>query len=141
MSDSDPQTPTVEGQANRSTHGNSNNHHEPPSSDFLASVHSVEVENDDHREQRSLNFYQTDTDKRIRPGDTPEVSGRWVIPRKRIEALDADPSKVFTAHIRPDANLPAEPGSTGVFEKVGNGRVRFLGTTEDLGGERIPLDG
>jgi hypothetical protein len=47
---------------------------------------------------------------------------------------------VFAAEILPSANVDAPVGSVGMFEKTGPGRVRFLGTMEELGGERVPMD-
>jgi hypothetical protein len=111
---------------------------EPPSADFLASVHTVKVDQGDHREKRSLNFYKAGTDRKLRPSDIPEENGHVALPKKELERRGADPDQVFTTNIRADANLDAPAGSTGVFEKTGPGRIRFLGTMEELGGEYAP---
>jgi len=136
MSDSDPQNPNVEGSPN----GALDRHKEPPSADFLASVHPVEVDQDDCREKRSLNFYKAGTDRKLKPSDIPEENGYVTLPTKELECRGADPDQVFTTNIQADANLDVPAGSTGVFEKTGPGRIRFLGTMEELGGERVPLD-
>jgi len=113
---------------------------ESPSADFIASVHTVEVDNGDCRERRSLNFYRKGSDQDFKPTDVPEKCAQVLIPKDNLKQLGADPEQVFSTNIRPDANLDAPAGSTGVFEKTGPGRVRFLGTMEELGGERIPMD-
>jgi len=131
-------SPDIQGTPNGA--GGSDGHAEPPSADFLASVHTVEVDQGDHREKRSLNFYQMDSSNPVRPEDDLEMSARVGIPREELERLGADPDEVFAAEILPSANVDAPVGSVGMFEKTGRGRVRFLGTMEELGGERVPLD-
>ena len=131
-------SPDIQGTPNGA--GGSDGHTEPPSADFLASVHTVEVDQGDHRERRSLNFYRKGTDRDFKPDDVPEECAQVLIPKKKLKQLGADPEQVFSTNIRPDANLDAPAGSKGVFEKTGPGRVRFLGTVEELGGERVPLD-
>jgi hypothetical protein len=147
MANSDPRTPNVDGEpqgrpssGDGDNSGDSDRYKGAPSSDFLASVHTVEVDNGDHREKRSLSFYRTGTDRKFKPGDETEVTARVMLPADELERLGADPDEVFTVHIRPDANVDAEPGSIGAFEKLDAGRVRYLGTMEELGGERVPLD-
>ena len=131
-------SPDIQGTPNGA--GSSDGHAEPPSADFLASVHTVEVDQGDYREKRSLSFRQKNSNNPVRPEDDVEMSARVGIPREELRRLGADPEEVFAAEILPGANVDAPVGSVGMFEKTGPGRVRFLGTMEELGGERVPLD-
>lgn len=113
---------------------------ESPSADYLSSVHTVELDRDDHREKRSLRFYHPDGSRPLRPTDRDDLGDDTEyqqIPRDELLRRDADPQKVFVTNVEPGAPIPAEPGEKAVFERKESGRARYLGTLEELNGRRL----
>ena len=103
---------------------------------FYASVDTVDVDRDTHREKRPIRFYHNDG-RPIQPGDLLKTRAQVTVSGDALRERGVDPDSVIVARIREDANVDAPAGSIGVFEDAESDAVRFLGTLSEIGGRVV----
>lgn len=110
----------------------------PPSPDAFAALHTVELERDGHTELKGFGAYMPNPHHPnrkghpVRPGDPIEYNGTIPLHTGLLKKAGADPRRCCIMKTLEGSPVPLEPGTKGVYEFVGDGRVRFLGAVSDF---------